>query len=562
MGPMITRWHKFRTFLILLTLTAGFIYLLQRLYQIQLVEGKTLREKAEKQYRISFPLSPRRGIIYDRDRKELAVSIPVDSIYVHPAKVKSVEETVRRLVPLLGISPAIIRERLKSDKNFVWLDRKAKKGLGAKVKQLNISGLNYVGETKRFYPNGELAANILGFVGMDGEGLGGLEFYYNRYLRGAPGWIRTDKDARGREIITFRDEYSPPIEGLNLVLTIDEVIQHIAEQELEKVFQESKAKGAIIIIMNPGTGGILALADRPTFDPNSFQDYPAARHRDRAVTDGFEPGSTFKIVTAAAALQEGLFHLQDKIFCENGSYRLAGRTIRDAEPEGWLTFKDVVVFSSNIGAVKIAAKLGKEKLYRYIRSFGFGARTGVDLPGEVQGLVRPPRSWSKLSMGSIPYGQEIMATAIQLIAAVSAVANGGVLMQPRIVDSIINKDGEVVKRFVPRPVRRVVSRATADKLTDILVGVVDNGTGKKARLKEYRVAGKTGTAQVAGRGGYLRGKFVASFVGYLPADKPRIAIFVAVDEPQGNYYGGTVAAPVFRRVAERVMTYLKMKGAD
>jgi cell division protein FtsI/penicillin-binding protein 2 len=492
----------------------------------------------------------------------LAVSIPVDSIYVHPAKVKSVKEAVRKLVPLLGISPAILLKRLESDKNFVWLDRKVKKGLGAKVKELDISGLNYVGETKRFYPNGELAANVLGFVGMDGEGLGGLELYYNRYLRGAPGWIRTDKDARGRTIITFRDEYSPPIEGLNLVLTIDEVIQHIAEQELEKVFQKSKAKGAIIIIMNPGTGGILALADRPTFDPNSFQDYSAAQRRDRAVTDGFEPGSTFKVVTAAAALQEGLFHLQDKLFCENGSYRLARRTIRDAEPYGWLTFKQVIEFSSNIGAVKIAAKLGKEKLYNYITSFGFGTRTGIDLPGEIDGLVRPPRAWSKFSMGSIPYGQEVMVTAIQLIAAVSAVANGGVLMHPRIVDSIINKNGEVVKRFVPRPVRRVLSPSIADKLTSILVGVVDKGTGKKARLKEYRVAGKTGTAQVAGRGGYLRGKFVASFVGYLPADNPQIAILVVVDEPQGNYYGGAVAAPVFRRVAEQVMIYLKMKGGN
>ena len=264
---MITRWHKFRTFLILLALTAGFIYLLQRLYQIQLVEGKTLREKAEKQYRISFRLSPRRGIIYDRNRKELAVSIPVDSIYAHPSKVKSVEEAVRKLVPLLGISPAILRERLKRDKSFVWLARKVKKGFGAQVKRLGISGINYIGETKRFYPNGKLAANVLGFVGMDGKGLGGLELYYNRYLRGAPGWIRTDKDARGREIITFRDEYSPPIEGLSLVLTIDEVIQHIAEQELEKAFRESKAKGAIIIIMDPKTGEILALADRPTVDP-------------------------------------------------------------------------------------------------------------------------------------------------------------------------------------------------------------------------------------------------------------------------------------------------------
>lgn len=555
---MITKWHKFRTFLILLSLTASLIYLLQRLYQIQLVEGETLREKAEKQHQISFRLSPHRGIIYDRKGKELAVNITVDSIYAHPAKVRSVEEAVGKLVPFVGISPAILQERLKSDKTFVWLARKVEKGRGARVKQLNLYGLNYVEEVKRFYPKGKLAANLLGFVGMDGEGLEGLELYYDRYLRGAPGWGRAEKDARGREILPFRDEYSAPLHGLHLVLTIDEVIQHIAERELERTFRESKAKGAIIVIMEPGTGGILALANRPTFDPNSFQDYRPAWRRNRAVTDGFEPGSTFKVITAAAALEEGLFQLEDKIFCEQGSYRLAGHTIRDVHPQGWLTFKEVLEESSNIGLVKIGLALGKEKLYSYISSFGFGTRIGIDLPGEGEGLVRPPRSWSKLSLGAIPYGQEIMVTAIQLISAVSAVANGGILMQPRIVDSILSKEGKMVRRFAPRPLRRVISPDTAEKLTEILIGVVEKGTGKAARLKGYRVAGKTGTAQKAGVGGYAPDKFIASFVGYLPAEDPQIAILVVVDEPQGTYYGGRVAAPVFRRVAEQVMAYLEV----
>ena len=555
---MITNWHKFRAFLVLLVITAGFAYLIQRLYQVQLVEGKTLREKAEKQHRISFRLSPHRGIIYDRNRKELAVNLRVSSIYARPARVKSVEETVEKLSPLLGISSAVLREKLMSNKKFVWLDRKMEKDLGAKVKQFKLPGIGCVEEMKRFYPKENLAAHLLGFAGMDGRGLEGLELYYNRYLRGAPGWGRAEKDARGREILPFRNEYNTPLDGLNLVLTVDEVIQHIAERELEEAFRESKAKGAILVMMDPVTGRVLALANRPTFNPNSFQDYPPDWRRDRAVTDGFEPGSTFKVITAAAALEEGLFKLGDKIFCEQGSYRFAGHTIRDVHPQGWLTFKEVLEESSNIGAVKIGSALGKEKLYKYISSFGFGARTGIDLPGEVRGLVRPPRSWSRLSMGSIPYGQEIMVTAIQLTSAISTVANGGVLMRPRVVDSILNKDGEAVKSFAPSPVRRVISPATAEKLTEILVGVVENGTGKAARIKGYRVAGKTGTAQKAMVGGYSPDKFVASFIGYLPAEDPRIAMLVVIDEPRGTHYGGTVAAPVFRRVAEQVMAYLEM----
>lgn len=555
---MITRWHKLRVFLILLTFTAGFIYLIQQLYQIQVVDGETLREKAEEQHQVSFRLPPRRGIIYDRNHKELAINITVDSIYAHPSRVKSVEEVGEKLSPILGISPAIIRERLKSDRPFVWLARKVERGRGAKVRQLNLDGLDYVEETKRFYPKGKLASHLLGFVGLDGEGLEGLELYYERYLRGTPGWGRTERDARGRKILPFRDQYSSPRHGLHLILTIDEVIQHIAERELERVFRESRAKGAIIVIMEPETGKILALANQPTFRPNSFYNYRSAWRRNRAVTDGFEPGSTFKVITAAAGLEEGLFRLEDRIFCEWGSYRLPGRTIRDVHPQGWLTFKEVIEKSSNIGTVKIAQALEKEKLYSYISSFGFGDRTGINLPGEGEGLVQPPRSWSKFSLPSISFGQELMVTAIQLVSAVSAIANGGVLMQPGIVDSILNEEGKVVRRFAPRPRRRVISAGTAEKLTKALVGVVEEGTGRAAGLKGYRVAGKTGTAQKAGVGGYLPGKYVASFAGYLPALEPRVSILVVIDEPQGVYYGGVVAAPVFHRVAEQVMAYLKM----
>ncbi|MCD5401339.1 penicillin-binding protein, partial [candidate division NPL-UPA2 bacterium] len=371
---MITRWHKFRTFLVLLTLTTALIYLIQQLYQIQLVEGEALREKAARQHRISFSLSPRRGIIYDRNRRKLAVNIPVDSIYAHPSQVESVKEAARKLSPILRISPAILQERLKSKRPFVWLARRREKGQGAKAEQLGLEGINYVEEVKRYYPQGELAAHLLGFVGMDGEGLEGLEFYYDDYLRGAPGRVQSERDAWGREILSFRNKYRSPLPGLHLVLTIDAVIQHLAEQELERAFQESQAQGAVIVIMEPETGAILAMANRPTYDPNFFSDYPPAWRRNRAITDGFEPGSTFKVITAAAALEEGLFQLEDKIYGERGSFRLNGRLIRDVHPHGWLTFKEVMGVSSNIGFAKIGEALGEDKLYYYISSFGFGAR--------------------------------------------------------------------------------------------------------------------------------------------------------------------------------------------
>ncbi len=555
---MITKWHKFRAFLVLSMLTAGLIYLIQQLHQIQLVEGGTFREKAARQHRISFGLSPRRGTIYDRRRKRLAVNVPVDSIYAHPSQVESVEEAARKLSPILKISPAILQERLERRRPFVWLAKRQERGRGAKVEQLGLSGINYVEEVKRYYPKGKLAAHLLGFVGLDGKGLEGLEFYYERYLRGTPGRVHSERDAWGREILPFRSKYHSPLPGLHLVLTIDAVIQSIVERELERVFQESQAQGATIVIMEPETGAILAMANRPTHDPNSFPDYLPAWRRNRAITDAFEPGSTFKVITAAAALEEGLFQLEDKIYGERGSFRLNGRLIRDVSSHGWLTFKEVMGVSSNIGFAKIGEALGEDKLYYYISSFGFGARTDIDFPGEREGLVRSPRSWSSFSLVSLSFGQELMVTALQLVSAISAIANGGVLMQPRIVDSLINEEGGVERRFAPRSLRRVISADTAEKLTEILVGTVEEGTGGAARVPGYRVAGKTGTAQKAGVGGFIPGKYLASFVGYLPADAPQLVILVVIDEPQGVYFGGKVAAPVFSRVAEQVMAYLKM----
>ncbi|MCK4436583.1 penicillin-binding protein [bacterium] len=553
---MVTKWHKFRTFLVLFTLTVCFIYLLQRLRQIQLVAGETLAQEARAQHQLNFQLSPRRGNIYDRNGKELAVNVPVDSICAWPKKTRSIEKDVDKLSSILGIPASTLLEKLCSRKSFVYLTRKAEKGKGAQVRNLNLPGVGYLKEVKRFYPKGQLAAHLLGFVDVDGVGLEGLELYYNRYLRGTPGWCQAEKDARGREILPFRSNHAPPTDGCHLVLTIDEVIQHISERELERTFQERKAKGATIVVMNPRTGEILALANRPTFNPNSFKGDEVSSRRNRAITDTFEPGSTFKVITAAAGLEEGIFQLKDKIFCEEGSYRLCGHTIRDVHPHGWLSFKEVIEVSSNIGVVKIGQALQKERLYRYIRAFGFGTKTGADLPGEVKGLIRHPHSWSKLSLGAIPFGQEITVNAVQLATALSAIANGGILMRPMVVDSVLDGEGEVVRKFEPQAVGRVISSRTAKQLTNILVGVVEKGTGKMAGLKEYRVAGKTGTAQKVEEGRYSHTKFISSFMGYLPAGDPEIVILITVDEPRGDYYGAMVAGPTFRRVAEGVMTYL------
>ena len=555
---MVSKWHKFRTFLVLLGLSACLIYLLQRLYQIQLVMGERLGQKARAQHQTDFKLSPRRGTIYDRNGKELAINVSVDSICAWPKKAKSIpSKDVDKLSSILGISTSKLREKLERRKSFVYLARKVDKGMGEEVRRLNLPGVDYLEEVKRFYPKGQLGTHLLGFVGMDGMGLEGLELYYDRYLRGAPGWCRVEKDARGREILPFRSNYAAPADGCHLILTIDEVIQHIAERELERTFKEREAKGGSIVVMDPKRGEILAMANRPTFNPNAFGDGQVSYRRNRAITDTFEPGSTFKVITAAAALEERLFQLKDKIFCEEGSYRLSGHSIRDVHPHGWLSFKEAIEVSSNIGAVKIGQALKKELLYQYIRSFGFGARTGIDLPGEVRGLIRPPQRWSKLSLGAIPFGQEIAVTAVQLAAALSAVANGGILMRPRVVSSILDQEGEVVRKFEPQAVGRVISSQTAKQLTEILVGVVENGTGKTARLKGYRVAGKTGTAQKVDVGRYSHTKFISSFMGYLPADNPEVVILVIIDEPQGAYYGSLVAGPAFRRVAEEVTAYLE-----
>lgn len=537
-----------------------FTILIARLYYLQIIKHEDFLNKVKKTHKITLKLESKRGIIYDRFRRELVLNTPCISIYARPKRIEEKDKVATHLASILKKDPAWIEEKLKSPRPFVWLVRKAEYGLMKDINSLQDKGIGWVEENKRFYPEGALASHILGFTGVDNRGLEGMELKYDSILRGEEGYWVTTRDARGELIPTLGEKFLPPKNGLSLVLTLDKIIQYIVEKEVEKGYRETEAVGVTAIVMDPSTGGILAMANRPTFDPNNFQNYPTSTFKNRAISEIYEPGSTFKIITAAAALEEKVFSPEDKIFCENGTFRLAGHTIHDVHPYGLLTFAETVQFSSNIGLTKVGIKLGEKKLYRYISSFGFGRKTGIDLPGEEAGILRPLSQWSKISLGAIPYGQEIGVTPLQLICAISAVANGGLLMKPYLVKEIINEKGRVIRRIKPQPVRQVISPNTAQILARIMERVVERGTGLNAAIKGYKIAGKTGTAQKFIRGeGYSPTKFVASFVGFAPADNPRVAVLVVVDEPQGSHYGGTVAAPIFRRIVRQTFEYLEIK---
>ena len=425
---------------------------------------------------------------------------------------------------------------------------------------MNIKGIDFLKESKRVYPNNSLASQIVGYAGTDNKGLEGLELKYDSYLKGSAGYRATFRDARRREIASFEYEYYPSVDGLDLVLTIDDIIQNIAERELDWAVQKFHPIGACIIVMDPRNGDILAMSSRPTYDLNSFQRASAGNRRNRAVTDMYEPGSMFKIVTASAALEENKVDLNDRFFCENGAWNHGGgRILHDHTPQGWLTFRQVIERSSNIGTVKVAFKLGGDNLYTYIKRFGFGDMTNIDLPGEVAGFIRPPSQWSGTSMYAIPMGQEVSVSALQMARAMSVIANGGKLVRPRIIQSVQDKHGEIIKEFPPEELRDVISEKTAATMRDILSGVVTDGTGQLAKVDGYDVAGKTGTSQKIENGTYSHSKFIGSFVGFAPVKDPKVVVVVMLDEPYPQYYGGVVSAPVFSRVVKDTLRYLEIK---
>ncbi len=528
-----------------------------KLSSIQIFRSGYLSDKAERQQNHTVELEPRRGGILDRNGRALALNVMVYSLYANPRAMSDADKALvaEKLSKVLGFNRSVVFEKLGKSKYFVWLARKLSADVYEKIKALKLPGTAFVKESRRFYPNGNMAAHVIGFANIDNIGLQGVEYEYDRYLRGEKGMAQVLRDARQRDLL-IEKEYLPAKDGDDVVLTIDETIQFIAERALDKAVTKHNARAGTVIVMDPRTGEILAFANRPTFRPDAPDATGVESRTNRAVAFVFEPGSVFKIVTAAAALEEGAFNEEDVIFCENGKYRIANHILKDAHPHGNLTFQGVVEMSSNIGFAKIAQKLGADKVYEYGRRFRFGMRTDIGMIGEVNGMFKPVSSWSKTSIGAIPMGQEVTVTAVQLAGMIAAVANDGIYMKPHYVKMVRHQDGGVVHSFRPKMVSRVMHEKTAQRLKLILQGVIDNGTGRAVKMKDVSAGGKTGTAQKVVGGTYSHSKFVASFIGFAPVEDPKFAIIVTIDEPHPAYYGGVVAGPVFKEIVEDSLKYL------
>lgn len=530
-----------------------------RLMYIQFFKSAWLSENAIDQRIREIPVEAKRGIIYDRNGKELAVSVSTESVYAIPAEIQDADETAAKLAAILALDRDKLAEKLKKRQAFTWIKRKIDAETALAVKKLDLSGIGLTQESRRYYPHDNLAAHVLGFTGIDSQGLDGIEITFDNYLRGRSGSIVIEYDARGREIPYATHRFVPPVEGNNIYLTIDMVIQQIIERDLDRVMQETQAKSATIIVMQPKTGEILALANRPDYNPNNFADYSPKLWRNPAVSNTYEPGSTFKVLTTTAAMGEKIVKADDRFF-DPGGIEVQGRTIHCWKHggHGSESFKEVVENSCNVGFVTVGLRLGSEAFYKYLDAFGLGSPTNIDLPGEAKGIVIDKKQVKPINIATMAMGQSIAVSPIQLITAVSAVANDGVRNRPQLVREVRDKDGNLIRGFEPDAVARVVDEATAREVKGILESVVENGTGKNAYVEGFRIAGKTGTAQKVGAGGYAPGKYIASFVGFAPADNPQIAMLVVIDEPVGIYYGGQIAAPVFGAVIKDVMQYLKV----
>ncbi|CAH2032244.1 penicillin-binding protein [Trichlorobacter ammonificans] len=554
------KWARIRILMVAGLFSCAFVAVAVRTFSLQVLQHEHLVKMAERQHQRTVPLTPARGGIYDRSGASLAVSLEMDSLYAEPRRIKNPETVAAILAPLLDISEQELLRKLSSDRGFIWIERQISPETAARIRQMKLTGIGFAKESKRFYPNYEVAAHVLGFTGLDPEGLEGLERRYDSTILGKGGYLVTERDALGRDVAVKSAVVTDASPGKNLILTLDKNIQYLAEKELTKAVQSSGAKSGMVIVAEPATGKILAMANYPTFNPNSYNQYQPFQLRNRAVADSFEPGSTLKIFLLAAALEEKIVSPQNSINCENGRYSFGGRIIRDDHPKGRLTVAEVLKYSSNIGSAKIGLKLGDDRLHRYLTSFGFGQKTGIDLPGEVSGSLRPVNRWYGSDIATISFGQGISVSALQLVAATSAVANGGTLMKPYLVERITDTNGQTIQSFSPQALRRIVSPSTAASVTRMMEGVVAaGGTGTNAALEEIKVAGKTGTAQKAdshGKG-YSSTRRTASFIGFVPSDKPLMTILVVIDEPRTSPYGGVVAAPVFREVAINSLCYLK-----
>lgn len=559
MIPFENKYIRLRIAIVGFLFSIFFLAIGAKAVYVQIFRGPWLSEKAAGQYEKSFIFHGKRGTIYDTKYREMAVSIDATSIAAYPHYINNSQITAKPLAKALKINISAVKRKLSSKKSFVWIKRQITPREKKAVEDLNIDGIGFIPEHTRFYPNRMLAAQLLGFSGIDSHGLEGIEFYYDKYLKGSSDKFTVLKDALGREF-SAEKKVVPIYNGKNLILTIDRTIQYITEKALEEAVNDFSAKSGIAIVIDPNTGAVLSLAHFPFFNPNSFQDFSREKWRNRAITDPFEPGSTMKIFTAAAALEYGNSTPDTIFFCENGAYRIGKNIIHDTKPHGWMSLQQIVKYSSNIGAVKVGEKIGQKALYQTLRDFGFGKKTGIDCPGETTGSLTMHDQWSKIDAGTISFGQGISVSAIQLITAASAIANDGILMKPYITRAVYDQNGRLVQSFSPYKVRRVVSKKTARAVNRIMKTVIaTGGTGVRAALKAYSVSGKTGTAQKIDKTGtYAKGKYMASFIGFAPSENPKVTILVIIDEPQKKYYGSIVAAPVFKKIANETLNYLNI----
>lgn len=528
-----------------------------RLVDLQVMKYGEFELRAQKQQQRTIDISPRRGVIYDRNGDELAMSVNVDSVFAVPSEIPDQATAAKLLAGILNADPDELLAKMKSSHSFCWIARKLDPDVSSRIRDLNLRGIYFQEESRRYYPKGELAAQILGYVGMDDEGLAGLEHAYDDTLSGKPGTMVVSMDARKHR---FGRIEKRPVPGDNVVLTIDEKIQWIVEREIDKAMEDTHAEAAMAVVQNPRTGEILALVNRPTFNPNDARHVTPAMLKDHAISDIYEPGSVFKTVTYSAALNEGLIRTTDNVDCQGGVINLNGLRIHDLHKLGVISIPEAFAKSSDVAAVKTGLKLGDDRFYKYIRDYGFGQQTGIELPGETRGLTKPPSRWSKVSIGSMSIGQEIGVTPVQVVSMISTIANDGVYTPPRIVAGIAKPNVNVPQTiaFTPPPSHRVITTMTAAEMKQLMEDVVLFGTAKRAILDGYTSAGKTGTAQKVdpATGRYSKTKYVASFSGFAPVTNPAVSIVVVLDSPQGLHQGGQVCAPAWERIAQQVLAYL------
>jgi len=547
--------HPARLVLIIVTVTLWSGAIAVRLVQLQVVKHREYVQMALKSQISTRSVLAPRGVIYDSHMDELATSTTVSTVVAEPRRIRESRAAAQALASILDMDPRDLTSRFTDParQTFQVVRRRISPEAEARIAALGIDGVYQVEENMRVYPNLELACHVLGFVNMNGDGGAGLELQYDKELKGTPGVDSFDVDARGRSFT--RKVEKPPVQGHSLVVSLDKSIQYVAAKELAAGVESARASAGTAIVMESDTGRILALVNYPDFNCNNYNQYPAELWRNRAASDIFEPGSTFKVVVATAALEAGLARSDEMVDCQMGSITIGRHVFHDHKRYGLLTFSQILEYSSNVGAAKLGIRLGDQRLYGALRTFGFGSKTGIDLPGEIVGLVRDWHQWSGLSIGAISFGQEVGVTSLQILSAINAIANGGYRVRPTVVDRVIDEKGDLVRMTVPKK-ERIMRPETAATIQSAFEGVVLRGTGRQAALEGYRAAGKTGTAQKIVNGHYSNTKYMASFVGFAPLPNPRLTILVQIDEPRGVIYGGDVSAPVFQRIAQQALLLL------